>query len=514
MLILMQNRVVQIDTLEAGVLLRAAFTDATANNGDDLSQQQQQQQLRLPDDPEHLAGLSCARYGGPSDEQAADMVYWQDIPSDAEHMSPLHHRLKAAGTTNSKAKTAVDNNNNNEYLTFEPDRGGFNNIRMAMETVLAMAFAMGRTLVLPPEQEFYLLKQKGSKTGGAKQRRHFSFDHFFHMEAIHKEHDGLDIIRMDEFLEKEMRNFRDTQTGRVSFPPGNRTKWDGASGQEIDKFYQWLRGVSYLTIWNPEECLAAFPAEPKDENVQQLLDLEEKLLESPPKWEDYVGNPVSVDGSTEERLRENWAGRSKLCIYNTGMQQSRFLHFPGDNKLQSRLLTHFYAFVFFQDWKQDLWMKRFMRDHVRYVDEIQCAAARIVARLRERAPVFDSFHIRRGDFQYKKTRVEANEILEQAQKKIPDETLVYIATDERNKDFFSPLKQHYDIAFLDDFHDELKGINSNYYGMIDQLVASRGRTFFGCWFSTFTVGQMLLSLRVSFCWNSFQLNPYPFFLRY
>mmetsp|Transcript_27904 Transcript_27904/g.65603 ORF Transcript_27904/g.65603 Transcript_27904/m.65603 type:complete len:117 (-) Transcript_27904:72-422(-) len=40
--------------------------------------------------------------------------------------------------------------------------------------------------------------------------------------------------------------------------------------------------------------------------------------------------------------------------------------------------------------------------------------------------------------------------------------------------------------FLDDFMDELKGVNSNYYGMIDQLVASRGRLFFGCFFSTFT----------------------------
>jgi len=29
-------------------------------------------------------------------------------------------------------------------------------------------------------------------------------------------------------------------------------------------------------------------------------------------------------------------------------------------------------------------------------------------------------------------------------------------------------------------------VNTNYYGMIDQLVASRGRVFFGCWFSTFT----------------------------
>ena len=72
------------------------------------------------------------------------------------------------------------------------------------------------------------------------------------------------------------------------------------------------------------------------------------------------------------------------------------------------------------------------------------------------------------------------------------------------------MKKHYDIKFLDDFKDILEGVNVNYYGMIgkregdgtvlerllakpkpsinlfttDQLVASRGRLFFGCWHST------------------------------
>ena len=42
-------------------------------------------------------------------------------------------------------------------MTFEPDEGGFNNMRMAMETVLVFAAATGRTLVMPPRQRFYLL---------------------------------------------------------------------------------------------------------------------------------------------------------------------------------------------------------------------------------------------------------------------------------------------------------------------------------------------------------------------
>jgi hypothetical protein len=56
-----------------------------------------------------VAGLNCDAYGGPSEKDAAEMVYWQDIPSDAKYVSPL----KAAGP-------------DVKYLTFEPDEGEWN----------------------------------------------------------------------------------------------------------------------------------------------------------------------------------------------------------------------------------------------------------------------------------------------------------------------------------------------------------------------------------------------------
>jgi hypothetical protein len=46
---------------------------------------------------------------------------------------------------------------------------------------------------------------------------------------------------------------------------------------------------------------------------------------------------------------------------------------------------------------------------------------------------------------------------------------------------------------MDDFKPLLKGVNTNYYGMIDQLVASRGRKFFGCWHSTYVFVLSLLA---------------------
>ena len=90
-------------------------------DGDDTNDNNDDQQ-------EHtIANLNCEAYGGPSNKDAEEMVYWEDIPKDALHMSPFH------------AEHPQNNNNNNkqsitQFLTFEPDAGGWNNIRMAMGT--------------------------------------------------------------------------------------------------------------------------------------------------------------------------------------------------------------------------------------------------------------------------------------------------------------------------------------------------------------------------------------------
>jgi hypothetical protein len=59
-----------------------------------------------------LAGLNCDRWGGPSNDLAEEMVYWEDIPSDSQFISPFH---KNEGPT--------------QYFTFEADFAGWNNVR-------------------------------------------------------------------------------------------------------------------------------------------------------------------------------------------------------------------------------------------------------------------------------------------------------------------------------------------------------------------------------------------------
>lgn len=276
--------------------------------------------------------------------------------------------------------------------------------RMAMETVLGMAFAMGRTLVLPPHQRMYLLTKKDQG-----QRHAFSFEHFFHMERIHQEHPGLDIISMKEFLEIVMQGtFVDPKTNKPVFPPGNRTEWDGASENDQAVLKKWLRNgiTSTVVLWDPEKCLAAFPATTDPADMDALIQTHKHIMDTGgmPKFEAYIGKPNPVNATVEERIKENAAQRRELCLYDKPLQDSRWLHLPVERQgdMENRLLVHFYAFLFFQDWKTDLWMKRFIRDHVRYIDEIQCAAARVVEAIRKRVKErgwdddFDSMHVRRG----------------------------------------------------------------------------------------------------------------------
>ena len=343
--------------------------------------------------------------------------------------------------------------------------------------IKALAFAMGRTLVLPPPQRMYLLeKDKG------KQRNRFSFDHFFHMESISNEHAGLEIITMEEFLENEAMtgHLLDHDTGLKTFPPmGNRTNWDGASRQEIRALNHWLRTSTHVvTDWDPETCMAVFPQSTDPKDVEALKQMKISVDESGgfPKFETYIGKPNPVDAPAIERMKENWATRQRLCIYDEHMQTEPVLHFPMDHggPFKSRLLVHFYAFLFFQDWKEDLWMKRFVRDHVRYIDEIQCAAARVVQAIRQRARsrhpdtnpdgLFDTFHIRRGDFQYTVVKVPAEEIDRMSASQLQLNSTIYIATDEKDLKFFKPLMDKYDVVFMHDFIHELGDVNTNYYG--------------------------------------------------
>lgn len=351
------------------------------------------------------------------------------------------------------------------------------------ETAIVLAVATGRILVLPPKQDFV-------------------YEEIFHFDSVAKEN-ALQVISTEEFLRREglTGNLKDAN-GNVLYPPENkRVNWDGDKRMWWDGNVLWpyLRQVSKPIMWEKDRCVAAIPDKPGPEGearIQNYLKtIQKERMHELIRIESYTGNPTPVDAPPLERLREMLSTRKELCVYNEEMQQAKYLHAMGNNQSGARFLTHFYALLFFEDWRQDLLLKRFVRDHFRYADDLQCAAARIVQALRKLSRengdpkgVFDTFHVRRGDFLdfQKGSQVDSQQIYKNAQSVLQEGSSVYIATDERDKTFFDPLRKHYQLYFLDDFQHLLNGIPMSKFGMLDQLVASMGRTFVGLFYSTFT----------------------------
>jgi hypothetical protein len=146
-------------------------------------------------------------------------------------------------------------------------------------------------------------------------------------------------------------------------------------------------------------------------------------------YEDLSTYPSSVI----ERFN-NWMEQRSGSIvhYDEHLQIARHIHIPGDGK--HRLLMHHYckscfihkyvhkyvqkhdiflfymiAFVFFADLNMQKYYRRFVRDNIRYRDEIFCAGHELVQAIRddsrrnnpENNGEYYALHIRRGDFQFK-----------------------------------------------------------------------------------------------------------------
>ena len=224
------------------------------------------------------------------------------------------------------------------------------------------------------------------------------------------------------------------------------------------------------------------------------------------------------------------------------------LHFPMDHKRGLRWLCHFYSVLWWDDPRLERGFKRLARDALRYRDEVFCAAAAAIQRLRrdpqahigipahpmamsvphlygtflrqnqssavtfpgEGAPgegagadgsggltvgatgLYSSYHIRRGDFQFKAAKVEASQILDSTRSLMQSKELLYVATDESNhQSFLAPFRDAgFLIRTLDDVlppeHRKVLLSNPNWIGMVEQVIASQGRIFVGTWWSTFS----------------------------
>lgn len=350
--------------------------------------------------PSQTPALVGARHGHIScsdDVQDVDssmdyLAYWNDPGSmDLEFMSPFDVNTKDNNHDSTKKERI------RKYITFEPDRGGWNNIRMSMEIIFVFAAVTGRTLVLPPDTPFYLLGNKDGDRGS----KHHGFADFIDMNGIKRQ---IDIITMKEFLEMEA----DTKDGRLSSLPKGRT------GEKILKSADFC----YYMAKSDRSCDHIYGFLKDHAYVPPLQAGRDCLIFDAPSYNLLAKEPTTTDEEILDLLNEektqqihNFCHERNPIFYGRELASAPLIHFHSGDKYH-RLLNHFYTFLLFTDAKVGNHYKRFVRDYLHYVDAIYCAAGKIIRLLEEEArvqaaaagrgvssPGFSSMHIRRGDFQ-------------------------------------------------------------------------------------------------------------------
>jgi len=120
-------------------------------------------------------------------------------------------------------------------------------MRLGFENVVLLAHSTGRTLVLPPKRqlEHGVFDKSGSKV--------VSFADFYDIDAINKQK-GLDIITMEEFLEREgINGHLKNGDGKAIYPPNNQIQWNNHA---LKPLWDYIRSVSYLSEWHPRSCVS------------------------------------------------------------------------------------------------------------------------------------------------------------------------------------------------------------------------------------------------------------------
>jgi hypothetical protein len=372
-------------------------------------------------------------------DQAASLSYWRE-----------EHSLFAGISTNIPISTS------RQYICFDVDVGGFNNIRMQFEYMVIMAAITGRILVLPPPAPWYLInfgpiQREGDVDGVC------DYAEFFDIPALKK---YVNLITTAEFIQQEKDRLEIPQElsglESVHLEPEHADERRGLREQ----WKNWLAENARLMPWNPLNNLIYYPDMP------------------------------SVMASTnrpDERFRDS---RTPVW-FDSDIDQSAVLYFPSDVDFGYRQLGQVSRFIAFADAKHARSIRLLLKHGLRYVPRVFDIAQSIIDQLGMFQ--YSSLHLRRNEIQFIESRADpATTAANIARLLEPGEPL-YLSTDETDESFFADLGQQRKIYRFADLvslpgitTDPLESTPHKLIGCVEQLICAGGRIFAGTPHSSFS----------------------------
>lgn len=321
-----------------------------------------------------------------------------------------------------------------KYISFEPWRGGYSNVKMSYEMAIAIAHITNRTLILPPKIYCLFITEPFNKN------TFFDIWETLDKEAIKKEVKCIDFEDVPEY--------KNLISDEQYFEKVNR----------VAKIILFDENEKYFT----EDC----------GNKDHF-----KCQKTPESC-----NVVLVDNIVDYKDFDAFSKGRRIVYLNS---DDKFIHFP------KNLFGHFYYFVYGNSIYERNRIKEKVKNGLKYKNKFFDIAKKIrrtIGYSGENACgySYNAVHIRRNDFlrvNFGSAKSQMETLFQDLEKKIKNNLPLYIATDEKDKSIFENLKQKYQIYFLEDFDLKLK----NYEALIiDQIICSDAEIFLGSRHSTYT----------------------------
>ena len=188
----------------------------------------------------------------------------------------------------------------------------------------------------------------------------------------------------------------------------------------------------------------------------------------------------------KERLTGPGQAERRLVTISGEAEHCDLLYFPMTE--QHRMFGVAECFYLFGDENLERQARTLLRDTIRYREDIIKLAERALATPALAGRRYSAFHIRRGDFQHRKTQIGANHILQHTEALLSPGQTIYVATDETDSAFLGRFREKFDVVTFDCLPDRIVADTPDHWrGIIETLIcAGAPGRFIGTRLSTFS----------------------------